>query len=199
MPGQGCRCNETKALEHHAFPPALAFPLNNRLRRAVSPPSKLLDRLGIMRTDVVIDFGCGPGFYTTEIARRAGRTVAVDVSPAMLEKALKAARKVGVNIETLQGDGTRLLLEDGTVDVLFLAWVWHEVGRKGEVLREFSRVLKPQGRLAMVENVKFPLGAPKVDAGELNHEVEASGFELQQRLPLRVSAILVFRKAVGSA
>ncbi len=174
----------------------MALLLNNPLRRAVSQPAKLLGKLGIRSTDVVVDFGCGPGFYTGEMARRAGRTVALDISSAMLDKARTAARKAGMDIETLQSDGTRVPLEDGSVDVMFLARAWHEVGKKEEVLREFYRVLSPGGRLILVENVKFPLGAPKVDAGELKGLVEGSGFGLREDLPFGLSAILVFVKSV---
>jgi ubiquinone/menaquinone biosynthesis C-methylase UbiE len=136
-----------------------------------------------------------PGFYALEMARRAARTVAVDVSRAMLAKARRAAGRAGRTIETVESDGTRLPLEEVSVDVIFVAWVWHEVGRKEEVLQEFRRVLKPGGRLIIVENVKFPIGPPRVDAGELLEQVQASGFGLQQRVPSTFSAILVLGKS----
>ncbi len=120
--------------------------------------------------------------------------MAVDVSPSMLAKTRRAAKKAGFAIETVQSDGTRLALEDGSADVIFLAWVWHEVGRKEEVLREFRRVLKPGGKLVIVENVRFPIGPPRVDTEELRGLVERSGFRLQERLRSLVSAIMTFVK-----
>ncbi len=63
------------------------------------------------------------------------------------------------------------------------------------MLREFHRVLKPRGKLVLVENVKFPIGPPRVDAEELQGLVEGSGFKLQERLRSRVSAIMAFVKA----
>jgi precorrin-6B methylase 2 len=54
-----------------------------------------LDRLGVRVDDVVIDFGCGPGFYTIPLAGLAGRVIAIDSQTGMLEKASKYAAKKG--------------------------------------------------------------------------------------------------------
>lgn len=60
----------------HICPVWLSFMLSNSIRKWLDPPSRVLDRLGVRADDVVIDFGCGPGFYTIPLARMAGRVIA---------------------------------------------------------------------------------------------------------------------------
>jgi len=45
-----------------------------------------------------MDFGCGPGFYNEELARKAERVVAVDLSPEILKKAQRKAAKQALRI-----------------------------------------------------------------------------------------------------
>ena len=99
-----------------------------------------------------MDFGCGPGFYTIELAKKAKMVVAVDLSPEMLKKAQNKAAKARVkNIQFLQSEGKNLQLDDGSVDTILLVTVYHEVGESEAVLKEFGRILKPGGKLAIVE------------------------------------------------
>jgi ubiquinone/menaquinone biosynthesis C-methylase UbiE len=180
------------------YSPSLAFLLNNSIKRWIQPPSKLLDMLEIRPTDTVVDFGCGPGFYTLAIARRARSAVAVDISPEMLKKVQGAAEKAGVtNIQFMESDGRKLQLGDGSADKVLLVRVYHEVHEQEAVLREFGRVLRPEGRLILVERVRKSLlpGPPAQDPDALKKEVEGSGlFRLQNTLPLGNISVLVFGK-----
>jgi len=138
-----------------AYSASKAFFLDNPIRRWFQPPSELIEKLAIGSNMVVMDFGCGPGFFTVEAAKKAKRVIAVDLSPEMLRKAQKKAEKEGIkNVEFLQSDGTKIQLEDDVVDLIFLVTVFHEVGESRKVLAEFRRVLKPGGRLVIVEIVK---------------------------------------------
>ncbi|MGA3407062.1 MAG: hypothetical protein ABSD49_15135, partial [Candidatus Bathyarchaeia archaeon] len=60
---------------HKRFPERLSFLLYNPIRRRLNPPTRLISRLGVGDKDTVIDFGCGPGFYTIPLARIAARTI----------------------------------------------------------------------------------------------------------------------------
>ena len=72
--------------KEETFPAHLSFLLDNPVRRWRDPPARILERLGIGGETVVLDFGCGPGFYTIPFARIARRVVAVDIQPEMLER-----------------------------------------------------------------------------------------------------------------
>ncbi|MCW4018113.1 MAG: class I SAM-dependent methyltransferase [Candidatus Bathyarchaeota archaeon] len=184
-----------------AYPASEAFLLDNPRRRQNYPPSELIGELNISPDNVVMDFGCGPGYYTIEIAKKAKTTFAVDISPEMLEKAKdKAAKNEVSNIEFLQSDGKHVQLSDASVDLILLVTVYHEVGENDVVLAEFSRILKPSGRLVIVEVIKKDIfqGAPVQNPEKLQTEIEASSFKLEQMQPYKNYGILFFKKAVGT-
>jgi ubiquinone/menaquinone biosynthesis C-methylase UbiE len=139
---------------HRRFSQRLAFILNNRVRKSLEPPDRLVSKLNLRPNDVVMDFGCGPGFYTIPLAKRVAKTVAVDVSPHMLERTLSDAKKNGVIVEALESDGTELRLNDESIDLIFLNYVFHEITDRPRVLSEFLRILKRSGRLAIVERTR---------------------------------------------
>ena len=168
-----------------AYSASGALFLDNPIRRLIQPPSELIGKLSLNINDVVVDFGCGPGYYTVDLAKKAKKVVAVDLSFEMLKKAQKKAEKAGVkNIQFLQSDGKSLKLEDGSVDKILLVTVYHEVGESEVVLREFGRVLKPEGKLIVVEVIKKGIlpGAPVQNPEVLKAEFEAGNFAVEQML-----------------
>ncbi len=184
---------------HKRYPERLAFTLNNRFRRFLEPPDRLVSQLGLKATDVVVDFGCGPGFYTIPIARGAARTIAVDVSSHMLEKTVSNAKKNQVTVEALASDGTAIKLDDGIVDLIFLSHVFHEVANRPKVLSEFLRIMKRSGRLAIVEKTRggplaWASGPPIIDENELIRELEQAGFRFTQTIPYGSNSIVIGKK-----
>jgi ubiquinone/menaquinone biosynthesis C-methylase UbiE len=112
----------------------------------------------------------------------------------------KAKRKIALsslkNIQFLLIDGRTIQLPDNSVDKIILVTVYHEVGEEKIVLKEFSRILKGDGRLIIVEIIRkgiFP-GAPVQDPQILKTEIEANEFEFQQMLPLKNYGIFLFVK-----
>ena len=186
--------------QERPYPASLSFLLNNPIRRWLQPPSELLDKLEIKSTDVVIDFGCGPGYYTFEIAKRAKQVIAVDISNEMLTKVQTKATKTNVkNIQFVQSDGKNIQIGDQAVDMLLLVTVYHEVHDHKVVLKEFNRILKSESKLTIVEVVKesrFP-GAPVQDSDALKAEIEGSGFfKLEKTIPYKRYAVFVFAKNI---
>ena len=184
---------------HKRFPERLAFILNNRARKYLEPPDWLVSKLNLRPNDVVMDFGCGPGFYTIPLAKRVAKTVAVDVSPHMLEKMSSDAKKNGVIVEPLESDGTELKLSDESVDLIFLNYVFHEITERPRVLSEFLRILKRSGRLAIVERTRGGIlmrkvGPPVMDRMELAGELERAGFSLAETIAYDNTSMIIARK-----
>jgi ubiquinone/menaquinone biosynthesis C-methylase UbiE len=106
---------------------------------------------GLKSGDVVLDFGCGPGFNTIPAAQKVGsqgKVYALDVHPKAIAIIEREKRKHGLhNIETLVSD-CGIPLEDQTVDIVYLHNTLPLITHKKEVLREIRRVLKVHGRLS---------------------------------------------------
>ena len=165
---------------HERFSASRAFELNNPLKRLFDrSPHRFIKLLGIEPDWALIDFGCGPGFYTIPFAKVAQRVVAVDVQPEMLKKTETYARKSGVKVELVESDGTRIPLSDTAFDLVFLSLVYHEIADKKATLVEFLRLLKPGGKVAIrekTENTLFPVGPPITPVELLQSGLENAGF-----------------------
>lgn len=188
-----------EAHAHRRFPEWSAFLLDNPIRRFRYSPEQLISKLGIDSNDVVVDFGCGPGFFSIPLARVAGKTIGVDVSPLMLERAARNAKKNHAEIELLQSNGTGIRLPDRSVDLILLTHVFHEVEDKLKVLSEFHRILRASGRLVVVEKTRgkgMPLSPPTIDEKELIHQIQQAGFEHAQTIPFEKDSIVIGKKAI---
>jgi ubiquinone/menaquinone biosynthesis C-methylase UbiE len=184
---------------HKRFPERLAFMLNNPLRRHLSPPENLIAKLEIGPEDVMVDFGCGPGYFTVPLARIARKTFGVDVSSGMLERAAAYAKKKRVDIGLIRSDGTRIDLSDGSVDGILLVHVFHEVESRAKVLGEFLRILRPAGRLLIVEKTRGgrmlgKLGPPIINEAEITDEISRAGFATVHTIPAGNDSIIIGKK-----
>jgi len=165
--------------EGRPFPSWLSFHLNNPLRRHSHPPEKIIDALGVKATDSVLDFGCGPGFYTIPFAKIAHDVVAVDIQTKMLEKVSKYAEKNSVKIRTIQSNGQSIPLPEGSFNIIFLSGVYHELAEKRIVLTELKRLLKPGGRIIIRERSEtghLAPGRPAIEPSEVSEDLRAAGF-----------------------
>jgi len=185
---------------HKRFSDKLAFFLNNPIRRKFSPPERLIERLGIKPDTVVLDFGCGPGFFLVPAAKAASKAVGADVSARMLERAAKYAKKRGIPVELIESDGRNIKLPDNSVDLIFLVHVFHEIDDKLLALKEFLRILKPSGRLAIVERSKDnwmsqrKLGPPVIDVSKVAAQIGQAGFASDETIQFGTDSIVFGRK-----
>lgn len=107
----------------------------------------------IREGETILDIGCGGGIDTILAARRtgpAGRVVALDFLPEMLERTEAAARAAGLgNVELLAAEMERIELPDASVDLIISNGVINLSARKSRVMAECARVLRPGGRLCI--------------------------------------------------
>ena len=100
----------------------------------------------------VADLGCGEGYLTVETARWARRVVAVDRATGVLDRAKAlAARKRLANITWKKGELEKLPIDDATMDVALLSQALHHAGQPAAALAEAARILKPGGRLLILD------------------------------------------------
>ena len=97
--------------------------------------------------DRVLDACCGTGDLAVEAERRGGRVVGLDFSERMLER---ARRKSGA-IEWVQGDALALPFGEGEFDAATVGFGVRNLADLEGGLRELGRVLRPGGKLAVLE------------------------------------------------
>jgi ArsR family transcriptional regulator len=98
----------------------------------------------------VADLGCGTGQTTAALAPFVGQVIAVDESNAMLAAARRRLADHG-NVDVRSGSLEHLPIEAGTVDAAILSLVLHFVVDPGKVIAEAARVLRPGGRILIVD------------------------------------------------
>jgi ArsR family transcriptional regulator len=100
----------------------------------------------------VVDFGCGTGVLTVELARWARRVTAIDRSAHALSQARARAERAGLtNITFLEADLRELPLSGGKKDLVVASQSLHHVDDPQSVLAEAARILKPAGRAIVLE------------------------------------------------
>ncbi len=96
------------------------------------------------------DLGCGTGQLTAALAPFVHHVIAVDASAAMLQAAKKRLHGFD-NVELRRGDLEALPIADGRLDAATLALVLHHLPEPDRALADVARVLKPRGRLLIVD------------------------------------------------
>ena len=96
------------------------------------------------------DLGCGTGQMTAALAPFVDRVIAVDGSAAMLQAAKKRLQGLE-NVELRRGDLEALPIDDARLDAATLALVLHHLPEPRHALSEVARVLKPHGRLLIID------------------------------------------------
>jgi ubiquinone/menaquinone biosynthesis C-methylase UbiE len=126
---------------------------------------RILD-LALPRRDALdaLDAGCGTGFLSFELAGRGHRITGIDFAPAMLAEARRKAAERGVSIRFEEGDAEQLPFAPGSFDLVVSRHVLWTLPHPEAAIDEWTRVLRPGGRLAVIDG--------QFDPGFLVHQRE---------------------------
>lgn len=103
--------------------------------------------LGDLSEKIVLDAGCGNGYWTKRMAQTAQRVVGVDFTDELI--GLAKSRGIPDNAEFIVGNLERLLLADATFDIVLMNIVLLDIEELSSVVHEVSRVVKPGGRIVV--------------------------------------------------
>jgi SAM-dependent methyltransferase len=102
----------------------------------------------------VVEIGCGTGSMFPHY--RSVTVTAIEPDPAFAEHARVAAAQAAVPIDVVLGDGESLPLADASMDAAVVALVLCSVPSPERVCRELVRVVRPGGRVHLLEHVRSP-------------------------------------------
>lgn len=121
-----------------------------KIRDFFKDPMNKISKINIKKGDFVLEYGCGSGSFTIPLAEMvgsSGKVYAADMHPLSSKKVQEKAEKNNLkNIETIETD-CKTSLDDKSIDKVILFDVLHDLEKYEENLKEFHRVLKPNGSL----------------------------------------------------
>ena len=184
------------------FPPDKLGELEGPDRERWQQPDAIMDTLGIHEGSSVADLGAGGGWFTVRLARRVGpngRVYAQDIQKPMIESMERRIRREGLpNVTMVLGteDDPKL---PAPVDAALIVGVYGEVYRPVEWLKNVSKVLRPGGRIGVVDFRKDGYGPgpdalERVDEAEVIEDAQAAGLRLMNRTQLPFQYLLIFGK-----
>jgi len=108
--------------------------------------------LGDRRDLTAVDIGCGTGFLVFELAARGHRVTGVDFAPAMLAEARRKAAERGMAVRFEEADAEHLPFPTGSFDLAISRHVLWTLPHPVAAIDEWRRVLRPGGRLVVVDS-----------------------------------------------
>lgn len=180
--------------KNHICPVERAGSLDSRSRRWFQNPWKILSPY-IKEGMTVLDFGCGPGYFTIDIARmvgKSGRVIAVDLQEGMLQKLREKIH--GTELEE------RIILhkcEENTIgvssniDFALAFYMVHELSNQEEFFKEIETILKPKGQFLIVEP---PFHVSKAVFEETIRKTRDAGFTDVERPKVLFSKAAILKK-----
>lgn len=173
--------------------------LDNRFRRWLQNPKKILGPY-LKEGMTALDLGCGPGFFSMEMARmvgKSGRVIACDLQEGMLQKL-----RGKIQGTELEGRITLHQCEEGKigvsdqVDFVLLFYVVHEVPNKEDLFVEIESILKSNGQVFMVEP---PFHVSKKAFEETVGKAGEAGLTEVERPKVTLSKSVVLKKEISGS
>lgn len=149
-------------------------------------PERVIETLALEPGERVADLGSGGGYFTFRLARAvgpSGRVYAVDVDADLNAYVAERAKQEGLaNVEVVLAEYADPKLPDASVDLLFTCNTYHHIEERTRYFANARRVLRPQGRVAIVEykNEGWFQKRHSTPSESIRSEMEAAGYHLVQ-------------------
>ena len=179
---------------NHICPVKRAGILDFRIRRWLHDPQKIL-RPYIEEGMIVLDIGCGPGFFSIDMAQmvgKSGRVIASDLQEGMLQKLRKKIQ--GTELEeriTLHKCEENKVGVTVNVDFVLAFYMVHEVPNPKKFFEEINSILKPNGQFLIVEP---PIHVSKTAFQETIRKAREAGFKPVEGPKVLLSKTVMFKK-----
>jgi ubiquinone/menaquinone biosynthesis C-methylase UbiE len=161
--------SEQHRLVQRNFGAAAAAYVTSRVHASGADLDWLVEAAALTGTQRVLDVATGGGHTAFALAPCAAEVVALDLTRPMLEAAQKEAVARGLSaIRFLQGDAQALPCEDASFEVVTCRHAAHHFPQVDRAVREWARVLKPGGRLLLVDSIS----PEEQEARALLHDIE---------------------------
>lgn len=170
----------------HKFDPAKIEMLMGKERKRELHPVEFLRSNGLSSGMCIADIGCGPGFFSlpaADIVGKSGKVYAVDIQKEMLEELKNRNPPQNVHVHIVHSSENHIPIEDGTCDIVFTAFVFHETSDPILFLKELKRLLRPGGKLLLLdwqkkEEEKGPPYEERIDITEAEEFIKKAGFKI---------------------
>lgn len=138
----------------HVCPVEKAGGLDSGIRKLLQRPKKILGNY-VESGMTVLDLGCGPGFFSVEVAEMvgaSGKVIAVDMQEGMLRKLESKIQgtEIEKRIKLHKCDKDKIGITE-KVDLVLAFYMFHEVPDQKKFLGEIKSMLKPKGEVFIVE------------------------------------------------
>jgi ubiquinone/menaquinone biosynthesis C-methylase UbiE len=172
---------------HQHHPPSsgeYAKVLEDPSRDEWQKPHEVVMALDLKSTDAIADIGAGTGYFARRFALHAGKVYAVDIDEKLLAI---AGRDAPANLTTVLAAPDDPRLPERSVDIVVFCDVLHHIENRASYYRKLARILKPGGRIVVIDfyEKSLPVGPPpsmKLSSEKVIAELRDAGFALVKRL-----------------
>src|SRR4030066_1947584 len=147
----------------HKFDAKKAGILDSTDRAKFLDPDSNLGKLGLDREQVLVDLGCGSGFFSIPASRLVKKVFALDIQQEMLDILNEKIKKAKItNIEVILSEESFIPLHENSADVLLMVNVFNELEDRSSLLQQVQRVLNRKGRLVIIDwkKIEMDFGPP---------------------------------------
>ena len=155
---------------------------------------QIVAALGLKKGQQLADVGAGSGAFIASFVNTVGAkgsVYAVDISPNFI-KFLNKRFQAHKNVKVVHSKATSTLLPDNSVDVIFSSDTYHHFSDPKAMLKDFRRILRPGGRLIIVDFKRIPgvsskwmLNHVRQNQNQVTSQINRNGFVFDKEIKIK--------------